>query len=45
MTPFYGWDSTALRLQKHWEQEVYFLPLSSQKSLTYSKSILFPVNI
>ena len=33
MTPFYGWGSTASRLQSHYEEAVYFLPLSSQKFL------------
>ena len=28
MTPFYGWGSTAARLQSHYEETVYFLPLS-----------------
>ena len=28
MTPFYGWDSTVVRLQNHYERTVYFLPLS-----------------
>ena len=31
--PFYGWGSTASRLQSHYEEVVYFLPLSSQKYL------------
>ena len=31
--PFYGWGSTASRLQSHFEQAVYFFPLSSQKFL------------
>ena len=26
--PFYGWDSTASRLQKHYEEALYFLPRS-----------------
>ena len=33
MAPFYGWGSSALRLQSHYEEAVYFLPLSSQKFL------------
>ena len=32
MAPFYGWGSTASRLD-HFEEAVYFLPLSSQKFL------------
>ena len=31
MAPFYGWGSTASRL--HFEEAVYFLPLSPQKFL------------
>ena len=30
---FYGWDLTASRLQSHYEEVVYFLPLISQKFL------------
>ena len=33
MTPFYGWGSTASRLQSHFEEAVYFLQPSSQKVL------------
>ena len=33
MAPFYGRDSIASRLQKHFKEPVYFLPLSLQKSL------------
>ena len=33
MTPFYGWGSTASRLQSHFEETVYFLQPSSQKVL------------
>ena len=34
MAPFCGWGSTNLsRLQSHYEEGVYFLPLSSQKFL------------
>ena len=29
MAPFYGWGSTASRLQRHFEETVYFLPPSS----------------
>ena len=28
---FYGWGSTASRVQNHYEEAVYFLPLSSKK--------------
>ena len=30
MPPFYGWGSTVSRLQSHYGEAVYFLPLSSQ---------------
>ena len=30
MAPFYGWGSTASRLQSHYKEAVYFLPLSFQ---------------
>ena len=33
MAPFYGWASTASRLQSHYDEAVYFLPLSSHKFL------------
>ena len=33
IAPFYGWGSTASRLESHFEEAVYFLPLSSQKLL------------
>ena len=29
--PFYGWGSTASRVQNHNEETVYFLPLSPQE--------------
>ena len=32
MALFYGWGSTALRLQSHFEEVVYFLPPSPRKS-------------
>ena len=38
MAPFYGWDSTASRLEPLVEA-VYFLPLSSQKFLVLILSI------
>ena len=28
MAPFYGWGSTGSRLQSHFEEAVYFLPLT-----------------
>ena len=31
--PFYGWDSTAARLDSRYEGTVYFLPLIPQKFL------------
>ena len=33
MAPFYGWGSTVSRLQSHYEETVYFLPLSPQEFL------------
>ena len=33
MATFYGWGWTTSRVQSHYEQTVYFLPLSSQKFL------------
>ena len=33
MAPFYGWGSTASRLQSHYEKAAYFLPLSFRKFL------------
>ena len=39
MVPFYGWGSTVSRLKSHYEETVYFLPLSSKESshiLTWS---------
>ena len=35
MAPFYGWGSTILRLQSHFEETVYFLPLSLQEILVF----------
>ena len=29
IAPFYGWGSTASRLQSHFLEAAYFLPLSS----------------
>ena len=33
MVPFYGWGSPNSRLLSHYEEELYFLPLSSQRFL------------
>ena len=33
MVHFYGWGSTASRLETHYEEAVYYLQLSSQKFL------------
>ena len=35
---FYGWGSTASRLQSHFEEAAYFLPLSSPNSLPLQNS-------
>ena len=40
MAPFYGWGSTASRIQSHYEEAVYLLPLSSQKFLALIWSTL-----
>ena len=33
MAPFYGWGSTFSRLQSHYEEIIYFLPLVPRRSL------------
>ena len=33
MAPFYRWGSTASSLHSHYEEAVYFLPISSPKFL------------
>ena len=33
IVPFYGWGSTVSRLQSHYEETVYFLPLGPQEFL------------
>ena len=40
MAPFYGWGSTASRLQSCFKEAVYFLPLSSHKFLVLLLSTL-----
>ena len=35
MAPFYIWGSTASRLISHYEESVYFLPLTSQIFLVF----------
>ena len=37
MAPFYGWVSIFLRLLSHYQERVYFLPLSSQKFLVFDQ--------
>ena len=39
MAYFYGWVSTASRLQGHYEETVYFLPLDFQKVQVLIRSI------
>ena len=39
MVPFYGWGSTVSRLQSHYEETVYSLPLSPQEFLVLISSI------
>ena len=36
MAPFYGWGSTVSRLQSHYEETVYFVPLSPREFLALS---------
>ena len=38
LLPFYGWRSTVSRLQSHYEETVYFLPLSLQEFLVVIQS-------
>ena len=38
MVHFYGWGSTASRLETHYEEAVYYLQLSSQKFLVLTLS-------
>ena len=38
MALFYGWDSTASRLQSHCEEALYFLPLSYHRSWVSQKN-------
>ena len=38
MAFFYGWGSTVSRLQTHYEETVYFSPLSSQKFVVLIRS-------
>ena len=33
LAPFYEWDSTVSKIQSHYEEAVYFLPLSLQEFL------------
>ena len=41
MPPFYEWDLTVFSLQSHYEEEVYFLPLSSPKQNIWKPSEIF----
>ena len=43
MAPFFGWGSTASRLQSHHEEAVYFLPLQAVH-LHETQSKLKPVS-
>ena len=38
MVHFYGWGSTASRLETHYEEAVYYLQLCSQKFLVLAVS-------
>ena len=44
MVHFYGWGSTASRLETHYEEAVYYLQLSSQKFLILTVSGVFGLN-
>ena len=44
MVHFYGWGSTASRLEAHYEEAVYFLQQSSQKSLVLTASGISGLN-
>ena len=33
MAPFYGWGSTASKVQSHYKEVVYFLPLKAESTL------------
>ena len=39
MAPFYEWGSTPSRLQSHYEETAYFLPVSPQKFLVHHTKI------
>ena len=45
MVLFYGWGSTAPRLQSYYEEAVYILPLCSQKQINYHESMSFLQNL
>ena len=45
VAPFYGWGSTSWRLYNHFEEAVYFLPLSSQKFLVLISSTSVVLNM
>ena len=44
MVHFYGWGSTASRLETHYEEAVYYLQLCSQKFLVLTVSGVFGLN-
>ena len=39
MAPFYGWGSTVSRLQSHYEETVYFLPISLSYFAVYFRNL------
>ena len=44
MAPFYGWGSSASRLQSHFKEAVYFLPPFSNISwTTWLKELMEPI--
>ena len=44
MVQFYGWGSTASRLETHYKEAVYYLQLSSQKFLVLTVSWVSGLN-
>ena len=44
MVHFYGWGTTASKLETHYEETVYYLQLSSEKFLVLTVSRVFDLN-
>ena len=43
MAPFYEWSLTASRLQSHYEEAVYFLPLIHKKTNRYYRNYIISI--